>query len=659
MVAIALFILLGFLALYLSSQSLFDNLQKLNQDNNILNITSQTLESLNSAELRSSEVLSNSNLNNLRYKFEENLKVTEQLIKNCMKLSRDKNDVSALFNKISDSLRNFRSTTELILVHLQSMEKEKSKKEIEEVSADILTSRQYLIDAREQLIQAQIMVKKDNDRVFNAIYKNRYKPLIVAVFLSTMFFTFVLTFGLSISKKIDRSISRLLRATDKVAQGKMDYQAKILEQDEIGRLTDAFNKMISSLKKGRQQLNEAVSRTSKLQEITAAFSEALTPNQVYDVIFTKAFQFLNAEKGLIVLLSENGNSLDIKRAIGIDEAIINKWNYFSLDAKVPVTESIKFAKPIFLSTEDILEYEDIDTDYYVGKQNIHAYLPLVIGSQVLGSLIFIFKNHESFGDDEKEFIFALAQLCAQALHRSQLYEDAKKAIEARDEFLSIASHELRTPLTPLKLQLQGLERHVDRGTLKELPEEKIRKIVQTSDKQINRLANLIDDLLDVSRITTGKLSLNRETFSMKEMIDEVLVQYSQHLQNAKTNVDVKVLDDMTGNWDKVRIEQVVINLLTNAAKYAPNKPIHVTLNKKHDNAVIEVRDEGPGIAPEDQERIFKRFERVHSKNNVGGLGLGLYISKQIVDAHKGKLTVESNLGHGSIFRVELPQEIHV
>lgn len=659
MVAIALFILFMFFALYISSQSLFDNLQRLNQDNNILNITSQTLESLNSAELRVTDIMTNGDIANLRYKFEENIKLSEQLIRNCLKIAKGNNRVSAEFVKIANSVNQFKTSSQLILTKMQSKDFVKTKKEIEALATDIIASRQYLIDVREMLLKVQILIKKDNDETFNTIYKNRYKPLIVAVFLSLMFFTFVLTFGLSISKKIGRSISHLLRATDMVAKGRLDYQAKIFEKDEIGRLTYAFNNMMSNLNKSSEELSLAVSRTTKLQEITAAFSEALTPDQVYDVIFNKAFHFLEAESGSIFLISSNGNNLEVKRTMGVDDQFVTRWNNVSRSAKLPVCESILYAKPLFLTTAELKTYEGINPEHYEGKNLLHTYLPLVIGSEVLGAIVFSFKNQNGFTDTEKEFIYALARLCGQALHRSQLYEDAKKAIEARDEFLSIASHELRTPLTPLKLQIQGLERHAKRGTLKELPEDKVSKIVQTSDKQINRLATLIDDLLDVSRITTGRLSLNREEFSLKEMIDEVLIQYAQQLQNSKTSVDVEILGDMTGNWDKVRIEQVIINLLTNAAKYAPNRPIHVTLNKKGDKAVIEVRDEGPGIALEDQDRIFKRFERVHSKNNVGGLGLGLYISKQIVEAHKGKLTVESDLGHGSTFKIELPQEIQV
>ena len=142
---------------------------------------------------------------------------------------------------------------------------------------------------------------------------------------------------------------------------------------------------------------------------------------------------------------------------------------------------------------------------------------------------------------------------------------------------------------------------------------------------------------------------------MKEMITEVITQYSHQLKYTKSTVEFIVKEDMVGFWDKVRVEQVIINLLTNAAKYAPNELILITLSTFDESIRVEVKDKGPGISQENKDRIFKRFERVSDKSNIGGLGLGLYICKQIVEAHKGNIFVESELGVGSVFTLELPK----
>ena len=138
------------------------------------------------------------------------------------------------------------------------------------------------------------------------------------------------------------------------------------------------------------------------------------------------------------------------------------------------------------------------------------------------------------------------------------------------------------------------------------------------------------------------------------MVEEVVSHYTHQLKEILSTVDVKADPNIEGSFDRVRIEQVFINLLTNASKYAPGKPIHVELEKIGTNAILRVRDQGNGIADVDQKRIFERFERVKDRDNVGGLGLGLYISRQIVEAHQGSIRVESRPGSGATFIVELP-----
>jgi signal transduction histidine kinase len=247
---------------------------------------------------------------------------------------------------------------------------------------------------------------------------------------------------------------------------------------------------------------------------------------------------------------------------------------------------------------------------------------------------------------------ALGGLCAQALYRSKLYDEARVAIQVRDEFLSIASHELKTPLTPLKLQLQLMARKI-KNEPEKLKEGQLEKMINNADRQMNRLAKLIDDLLDVSRISAGKLKLHLEVVNLQDIIRDVLVQYSHELEANLGHVELEAPEPVYCNVDSLRIEQVLVNLLTNAVKYAPTKNIVVNLKKEENWARIRVKDQGPGIAQEDLERIFGRFERVRTTDNIGGLGLGLYISKQIIEAHMGKIYAESD-DSGSTFIVELP-----
>lgn len=229
-----------------------------------------------------------------------------------------------------------------------------------------------------------------------------------------------------------------------------------------------------------------------------------------------------------------------------------------------------------------------------------------------------------------------------------------QANRTKDEFLSIASHELKTPLTPLKMQIQLLRMTLERGGIQALDPKKVGRSLDLADLQITRISRLIDDLLDVARINAGKLKLAFEKVNLAELIREVVERYNPHLNAAGCKIILQAPTYLYANVDPLRIEQVVVNLLTNAAKYAPGKPVEISLFSDQDNAVLLVKDSGPGIPKEAHERIFGRFERVVSKAVVGGLGLGLFISRQIVEAHGGRIELDSQAGKGSTFTVTIP-----
>ena len=172
--------------------------------------------------------------------------------------------------------------------------------------------------------------------------------------------------------------------------------------------------------------------------------------------------------------------------------------------------------------------------------------------------------------------------------------------------------------------------------------------------QIKRVTHLIDDMLDVSRISSGKLSMNLERFDLCELVRDLIERNSELFVAADCALKVKYCPPIFGNWDRFRIEQVVTNLLTNAMRYGCAKPIEVTVKSSPKGAMVTVKDHGRGIAEENHERIFQRFERAVPGGEISGLGLGLYIVTQILEAHQGSIRLESSLGNGSSFFVELP-----
>ena len=242
------------------------------------------------------------------------------------------------------------------------------------------------------------------------------------------------------------------------------------------------------------------------------------------------------------------------------------------------------------------------------------------------------------------------------LERELLYREAVDAIRVRDEFLSVASHELRTPLSSLQLQIQTLLQ------TRRLPQamvtpEQIQPKLEMAQKQVTRLSRLVGELMDVSRITVGRLRLEREPVDLAAVVRDVVGRLGDDARNAHSFVAVSAPSPVVGMWDRVRVEQVVTNLLTNALKFGGGKPIDISVEERGPIGRLVVVDHGIGIAPQDVERIFDRYEQAISSRAFGGLGLGLYIVRQIIEAHGGTIRIESQPGAGSTFIVDLPRAV--
>jgi PAS domain S-box-containing protein len=307
-------------------------------------------------------------------------------------------------------------------------------------------------------------------------------------------------------------------------------------------------------------------------------------------------------------------------------------------------------------------------------------VPLTARGRVLGALQFILRDpaRPDFTPEDVATIEELARRTSAFVDNAYLYQDAeaareraeaianslaehverlsaveaqlKSAVRLRDDFLSVASHELKTPLTGLRLQVDVLRRH---GPGRDPSDDWLRTSLARIHGQLGRFERLVDELLDVSRIQAGHLELRPEPLDLGELAIEVVGVFRQHpAYTDRIHIQSEV--GVVGHWDRARLDQILSNLLSNALKYGRDLPVEVSIRADRGLAVVVVKDRGIGIPPTEQKRVFERFERAAPPQHYGGLGLGLWIVREIIEAMGGSIEVESRVDEGSTFTVRLP-----
>ncbi|MFP2933047.1 ATP-binding protein, partial [Pyxidicoccus sp. 3LG] len=256
------------------------------------------------------------------------------------------------------------------------------------------------------------------------------------------------------------------------------------------------------------------------------------------------------------------------------------------------------------------------------------------------------------GSTSREARKSLRQLTGELERRvAERTAELEAALRVRDEFLSVASHELKTPLASLRLSVDGLVHATERDAPS--PGELPRKLARIQD-QCRRLDRLIVTMLDVSQLSTHRPVLDLEQVDLGALVRTTAERHEQELQHSGCDLCIRAPRGIVGCWDRLRVEQVFTNLLTNALRHAAGAPIEITISAREGVAVLAVRDSGPGISREDQQRLFQRYSRLEAGRPRGGFGLGLWISRQLVELHGGSLSVESAPGQGATFTVCLP-----
>ncbi|MNK70657.1 Sensor histidine kinase RcsC [Pseudomonas fluorescens] len=359
------------------------------------------------------------------------------------------------------------------------------------------------------------------------------------------------------------------------------------------------------------------------------------------------YKALSADEALSLLLQH-------EFALAILDVQMPDMNGFELAELMRGTEKTRNIPIVFVSAAG----RELNYAFKGYESGAVDFLHKPLDIQAVKSKVNVFVDLYRQSKAMKEQVLALEQsrreqeTLLKQLQNTQL--ELEQAVRMRDDFMSIVAHEVRTPLNGLILETQLRKMHLARDNAAAFTLDKMHAMVDRDERQIKNLIRLIEDMLDVSRIRTGNLSIRPTRIDLSTLVRHLLHNFSQQIDAAEASVTLDAAQPVIGNWDEFRIEQVISNLLTNALRYGAKSPISVKVYSEGGQALVDVQDQGIGISEENQKRIFQQFERVSAKHAVAGLGLGLFISEQIVAAHGGTITVQSRIGEGALFRVCLP-----
>jgi signal transduction histidine kinase len=423
----------------------------------------------------------------------------------------------------------------------------------------------------------------------------------------------------------------------------------------VGLASDA-----TDLHESEERQRRQASRLATLAEASRVFAGGLDYHATLDTV-TRRLSDLIGDSALIRMISDDGLWLVPVASYHPDPARAALRQRTMQESPQRVGEGItarvlRTGEPLRVAqlTAEVI-HEQMKPEYWPFLEGASSLLiaPLVHRRQILGHITMLRDvGRPGYTEDDETLLVDLAHRAAQAIENARLYGQAQAAVAARDEFLSIASHELRTPLTALRLALDNMRRVAARE-LQSSPSAQIERVLAASERAGQRLENLVEALLDVSRIHMGRLELDVEALDLGTVVADAVAGLDDELRQAGSTVEIAG-ETTGGHWDRLRLGQVLTNLLSNAVKYGAGKPIEIAFGTRDAHAWLTIRDHGIGIDASDQRHIFERFERAVSSQNYGGLGLGLYIVKRIVEAHGGTVRVESRLGEGAAFLVDLP-----
>jgi signal transduction histidine kinase len=411
----------------------------------------------------------------------------------------------------------------------------------------------------------------------------------------------------------------------------------------------------TDLERLNAEIRRVASRASSLLDVTTALSEAKSVDEVTNVVLTNGLALVQATRG--VLVSVDGDRVRLLGTRGISPALEAQLGDITLDTEIPVVHAIR--KGGMISIESAEEFQEKYGRLHEGWDELadmQTYLstPLLHAGETVGALSLHFKEAGAVGASDRTFTLLLAQAAAVALHRARSYDaelDKRRRAEllaqARDDVLGVVAHDLRNPLNLIQMTVELI---ID----EELPVERRREMLSIALRAAKQMNRLIEDLLDHVRLQAGRLSLEVEDVGVDTIMKDAEETFRPLADRRHVHFETTAQNGVSVRADRIRVSQIVGNLIGNAIKFTPEQGI-VKLSATPDDkrVVFQIVDDGPGIPLDNIPKLFDNFWQAR-KSDRRGVGLGLAIAKELVEAHGGKIWVESSVDHGSTFSFSLP-----
>jgi signal transduction histidine kinase len=536
-----------------------------------------------------------------------------------------------------------------------------------DIGRDFQGNAVLFASAKIPTLQAAVFVEQPRSVAFHPLYE----LLLRLLTLSVLALLLSVIAGLVLARRMSVPIQALKAGAQRLGAGDFGHNIEVRTGDEIEVLAHEFNHMARQLEDSysaleqkveerTRDLAQTVSELRALEEIGRAVASSLDLPRVLATIVTRAVELAGADGGAIYSYDEARHLFQLAEAHGLDSAFTDRVRQTPIgDVATPMGEAARRREPIVVA--DLTEPSDFplrEPSLAAGFRSLLV-VPLVGVEGVLGALVVLRRATGGFWHNTVGLMQIFADQSVLAMHNARLFKEVEEkgrqlaiASEHKSQFFANMSHELRTPLNAVL----GYTELLADGLYGDIP-ERAKQVLERVQINGTHLLALINDVLDLSKIEAGELSLAVEDYSLRNVVDTVLAQAGSLAQAKGLTLASEVAADLPkGLGDERRLAQVVLNIVSNAIKFTEQGSVTISASAANGMFEIAINDTGPGIAPEDQTRIFEAFQQVDNSNTrkKGGTGLGLSISRRLVEMHGGTIEVESAVGIGSTFYVRLP-----